>query len=102
MRTRAPAMASTVKRSATSRRARSVRRSQVAAAAARWIAANIAGLEYLADELTPQARESLAVLRRAEAKGGFGRWRAFRRIGAHRQSRVESWVLGLVVLLGRL
>jgi len=70
--------------------------------AARWIAANIAALESMADELTPQARAGLAFLRRAETKGVFGRWRAFRSIGAHRQSRVESWVLGLAILLGRL
>lgn len=70
--------------------------------AGRWIAANIRALDGVPDMLTPAARDSLELLREAPPGTGLRRWRTFRRIGVHRQSRGETAVLALATLLGRL
>jgi len=65
---------------------------------ARWIDANLAGLQ--AATLTPTTRATVAALRRAPAAGP-GRLAAFRRLGLHRQSGIGTLLLWLSALIGR-
>lgn len=66
---------------------------------ARWLAANLAGLRAADLPLTPEARQILQAM--AEARNPLARTACLRRLGLHRQSRVETGLLYLATLLGR-
>lgn len=70
--------------------------------AARWFAANVDALDGVPGMLTPGARHALESLRQFPTRPGLQRLSAFRRIGVHRQSWLETRFMELAVLLGRL
>lgn len=70
---------------------------------ARWIAANLAGLEgapRTPPTLTPAARAAVSALR-AAPPAGPARLAAFRRLGLHRQTGTGTALLWLAALIGR-
>lgn len=69
---------------------------------ARWIDGNARALAGRQRDLTPEHREILARFLAARAGGGLARARAWRALGIHRQSRLETLVLLAAAVLGYL
>jgi glycosyltransferase involved in cell wall biosynthesis len=69
---------------------------------AEWTDVNLAALDAAAPLLTPEARDKMALLRRARGRGFVSRLRTLRRLALYRQTRAGTaslWLAGAARLL---